>query len=341
MGCLPAEQLRCQPLLALCAGWLALARLDGEELPYWLEVAERLVTRPGAAAQVFDEEVDLALALSALSLLAGRGGSERILESAQVVRAAGPAATPWWGLAVLMEAGCRFALGSPGEPVEWFSAAEVATRSEPASHVASLANLALAYLLRFEDERAQELLRQANAEAAACGVDDYRLTVSLHAVGALAAARRQEAEQSRRMAAVADRLIATSGHAVPRGVILARLELAEAALLLGDDAATVMNLRLARELLTLEPDAVRFHEWADRLEAGLRRSAGVVVELTPAERRVLALLPSHRSLAEIAEQLYLSRNTVKSHTISIYRKLGVSGRSAAVARGRELNLLPA
>ncbi len=63
------------------------------------------------------------------------------------------------------------------------------------------------------------------------------------------------------------------------------------------------------------------------------------MELTTAEFRVLAQLPTHRSLVEIGEHLYVSRNTVKSHTQSIYRKLGVSGRSEAVARADELGLL--
>jgi LuxR family maltose regulon positive regulatory protein len=61
--------------------------------------------------------------------------------------------------------------------------------------------------------------------------------------------------------------------------------------------------------------------------------------LTIAERRVLSLLPSHRSLQEIADELYLSRNTIKTHAISIYRKLGVAARSPAVDRARALGLL--
>jgi LuxR family transcriptional regulator, maltose regulon positive regulatory protein len=44
-------------------------------------------------------------------------------------------------------------------------------------------------------------------------------------------------------------------------------------------------------------------------------------------------------LVEIGEHLYVSRNTVKTHTLSIYRKLGASGRSEAVERAGELGLL--
>ena len=61
--------------------------------------------------------------------------------------------------------------------------------------------------------------------------------------------------------------------------------------------------------------------------------------LTPAELRLLPLLSTHLSLREIAGELFLSRHTVKSEVTSLYRKLGVSSRSQAVARSRELALL--
>jgi LuxR family maltose regulon positive regulatory protein len=44
-------------------------------------------------------------------------------------------------------------------------------------------------------------------------------------------------------------------------------------------------------------------------------------------------------MSEIAEHLFVSRNTVKSQAIAIYRKLAVSSRGGAVARARELGLL--
>ena len=61
--------------------------------------------------------------------------------------------------------------------------------------------------------------------------------------------------------------------------------------------------------------------------------------LTGAELRLLPLLSTHLSFPEIAAELFLSRNTIKSQAISIYHKLGASSRSQAVARSRELGLL--
>jgi LuxR family transcriptional regulator, maltose regulon positive regulatory protein len=53
---------------------------------------------------------------------------------------------------------------------------------------------------------------------------------------------------------------------------------------------------------------------------------------------VLEHLPSMSSNAEIAEEMYVSVNTIKAHLKSLYRKLEVSSRRAAVRRARELNL---
>jgi len=54
---------------------------------------------------------------------------------------------------------------------------------------------------------------------------------------------------------------------------------------------------------------------------------------------VLRLLGSDLSFAAIGEELFVSRNTVKTHVRGIYRKLDADGRAAAVARARELRLI--
>jgi len=61
--------------------------------------------------------------------------------------------------------------------------------------------------------------------------------------------------------------------------------------------------------------------------------------LTAREHAVLRYLPSVMSAAEIAGELYLSVNTVKTHLRHIYRKLGTAGRRETVRRARELRLL--
>ena len=95
--------------------------------------------------------------------------------------------------------------------------------------------------------------------------------------------------------------------------------------------------------LLLEP----FDEGADvmrqrfaRVRARLRVASETdqSTELTERELEVLGLLEGPQSLSEIARELYLSPNTVKTHTRAIYRKLGATSRPEAVriARGRQL-----
>ena len=61
--------------------------------------------------------------------------------------------------------------------------------------------------------------------------------------------------------------------------------------------------------------------------------------LTPAELRLLPYLQTHLTIAEIGQRLFISRNTVSSEVGSIYRKLGVTTRGAAVERAVSLGLL--
>jgi LuxR family maltose regulon positive regulatory protein len=81
----------------------------------------------------------------------------------------------------------------------------------------------------------------------------------------------------------------------------------------------------------------------ERFDAQAPRPAGPVdavsVPLTDSERAVLRFLPSHMTNEEISQALFLSINTVKTHLRSAYRKLGVSSRREAIARGRRLGLL--
>ena len=68
-------------------------------------------------------------------------------------------------------------------------------------------------------------------------------------------------------------------------------------------------------------------------------SAGVADELSAREREVLRYLPTMLTIGEIAGELSVSVNTIKAHTRSIYRKLGVSRRQMAVARAYEHGIL--
>lgn len=62
--------------------------------------------------------------------------------------------------------------------------------------------------------------------------------------------------------------------------------------------------------------------------------------LTEKEVEVLSLLSEGGSNAEIAEEIFVSTSTVKTHLIHIYQKLNVSRRTEAIKKGRELRIIP-
>jgi LuxR family maltose regulon positive regulatory protein len=69
------------------------------------------------------------------------------------------------------------------------------------------------------------------------------------------------------------------------------------------------------------------------------QSEGIAAStITAAELRVLQFLPTRLTFQQIGEHLFLSQTTVKSHAMSIYRKLGATSRDEAVARALALGL---
>ena len=61
--------------------------------------------------------------------------------------------------------------------------------------------------------------------------------------------------------------------------------------------------------------------------------------MTATELRVLALLPFHLSYREIADRLGVKESTIKTHTISIYGKFGVSSRASAIEMAAAVGLV--
>ncbi|MGO1539924.1 MAG: helix-turn-helix domain-containing protein [Leucobacter sp.] len=83
--------------------------------------------------------------------------------------------------------------------------------------------------------------------------------------------------------------------------------------------------------------ALRADNYADTFAQGsFYASQASTVALTRREREILEELISGRTLVQVAESLFVSKNTVKSHVSQLYRKLGVSNRNDAVLAGLKI-----
>jgi len=156
-------------------------------------------------------------------------------------------------------------------------------------------------------------------------------TPALHVVGALAvAAAASEAEGDNAGAArLAERALE---HAEPEGL---RLALADAAPMIEPALAHLLRFGTAhRSLIGEVLDLVHSGDAAHG-EAPLPPRE----ELSARELAVLRYLPTMLTSQEIAGELFVSLNTVKSHLKNVYRKLDADGRRDAVRRARELGLV--
>jgi LuxR family maltose regulon positive regulatory protein len=121
------------------------------------------------------------------------------------------------------------------------------------------------------------------------------------------------------------------------------LQFAEAAVRAGDRARAQLLVTGAADLLGACRDPAALGRRADALASSLRggsaRSGQNGEKLSHRERVVLRLLAGDLPEREIGRELYLSFNTIHSHTKAIYRKLGVSSRKDALGRARVLGIL--
>ncbi len=122
----------------------------------------------------------------------------------------------------------------------------------------------------------------------------------------------------------------------------ALLELTRAYLAVSDPAGAQTALRHAEDIVRRRPGLGGLIDHLLVLRRMLLDANDVLAgssTLTMAELRVLPLLPTYLSFEEIGLRLGVSRNTVKTHAMSIYGKLWASSRGEAVERAVELGLL--
>ena len=207
----------------------------------------------------------------------------------------------------------------------------------------TLCERSLVAMARNQWGRAEALADQARTVLHQAGIDESYATPLICAVQARTALRRGDVPAAERELVGAQRLRHLLTYAMPQLAVQARIELARVHLTLADLAGARTLVREIDDLLRRRPGlgtlTVEAQEMRTRLSAERGPGAPGASALTAAELRLVPLLSTHLSIPQIAAELSLSPNTVKSQAYSLYRKLGASTRSQAVARSRELALL--
>jgi LuxR family transcriptional regulator, maltose regulon positive regulatory protein len=329
------------PPIAVLAAMLAAMTGKPAEAERWAMIAERGAT----AASLPDGSPTTEPWLALLRALLCRDGPDQMRADAELAARTMAAGSFFQAAATLYRAMAHLMAGD-------YDGADLLFEDQIAQGRAigvmvgpcvALAERALLAIGRGAWDLAGRYLAEARAVACEAHLAEYPTIAIMHAGAAQVAVHQGDLVQARAELTCAQRLRPDLTYAVPYLAVQVRIELARCYLALQDTAAVRTLLREADEVLRRRPDLGVFVQQAEDLRAALAQMKGNSVPgasaLTAAELRLLPLLSTHLSFPEIAQEMFLSRNTIKSQAYSIYRKLGVSSRSQAVTHAAKLGLL--
>jgi LuxR family maltose regulon positive regulatory protein len=250
----------------------------------------------------------------------------------------------WHPVAMVLLGAATLLSGSPDEADDLFADVEdeAADLGAPDMVPLALAERALVAIERDEWMRAGELAERAVETARRSRREEAAVNALAYAVAGRTALYIGRTSSAGALLAKAQRRLPQLTYALPIPSVQTRLELARAYLTLADQAGARTMLREIDAILRRRPGLGTLPEQAAELQATVSaaaRAAPGASALTAAELHMLPLLTTHLTFREIGAREYLSPHTVKSHAMAIYRKLGVTSRSAAVERSRHIGLL--
>jgi LuxR family transcriptional regulator, maltose regulon positive regulatory protein len=325
------------PHLSLTLAFDYLVDGDGGGAEYWAGSGKLLVESTAV------EGADLRAGLAIVDAALARGGVEAMGMSAERARSLLDREGALTAMADLF-VGVAAHLGEEDDRARRSladAARAAAVWNAPLFGVLALAQLALLAAVEEDWPTARILASQSRAQ-----VDRGGMIARPFVALAVAISAYVDAGEGRREEALADLAAGRALLSRLRGFgawfeVETAAALAAAAIELNDAASAGPLFETARRRLADLPDAPLLAAWvADIGESLGRISTGGLADLTPAELRVLRLLPSHLSYRQIAEELIVSPNTVKTQIRSAYMKLGVSSRHEAVEACRAAGTVP-
>ena len=328
------------PMTAVWAALVAAAIGRPAEAERWADAVDRW--QYGAVAWADDPSAEAWAALLR-AVLCRRGVEQMRADADEAARgfAAENIAAPG---AALVQGFARVLSGDLDAGDAYLEAAiSIGDVGAPDALAHALCERSLVAMTRDHWNRAEALAGQARTVVRRAWIEDSDATALVSAVQARVAQHRGDVEAARRELVNAQWLLPFLAYAEPTIAVQARIELTRVHLALGDTAGARTLMREVEELLRRRPGLGTLVGEAEELRAQLAKRRGAdalgASSLTAAELRLLPLLSTHLSFAELGAELFVSPNTVKTHAVSIYRKLRATSRGQAVTRARELGLL--
>ena len=338
---LDERQIASDPWLTLSAAWLGLQAGDPTRMTRWLLTADE---HAGAGWPQHAGSDAYSASLAAIHVLVGDRGLEGTIELCRGIQQCLPQDSGFRAAAFLNEG---VALTLTRHPAEGLASLEEGERLARALgvHVVEATSLAwqgLVALMQEDWARGAPLIARAGELVHRHHLD--RLATSAMSITALALlqAARGSKDDARVTLGAARRLTGQVRQIAPWFAVAGPLVQARVALLLDDGALARSLCAEATGHMVTDLAGSLLEDYLSTTEALLRnvRAEGISPgTLTPAELRVLQYLPSRLTIPQIGEHLFVSQNTVKTHTLAIYRKLGTTTRNEAVDRARALGLV--
>jgi LuxR family transcriptional regulator, maltose regulon positive regulatory protein len=329
------------PALAVYGAWFRALTGQPDEAARWLSIAD------GAASGIplSDGSATIEPWVATLRAHMMRNGPDQALADANLALGELAPGSPMIPVALGIRGVAHALLGANAHAAVDFAAAiETGLASGALEDVyiaeAQLALLAVRHGAWLE---ASQYAQSAQSRAGEAGLSEYSTSALPHAVSARIALHEGRPDDARAALARAHRLRPLLDHGIPWLTVTVGLELVRSHLALGEAAAARTVLTETKRVLQLRPNlgtlVEEAQELGDRVEASSGPAGAWAMSLTGAEMRLLPYLATHLTFPEIAERLFISRNTVKTEAVAIYRKLTASSRSEAIERAIEVGLL--
>ena len=341
LGWFDDDDFRRYPALAVEAAWVRALTGRPADAERWLGLAE------GATSTIPLSDGSATIEPWVATLRAGMmpDGVEQALADADLALDQLSPDSGWRPAALVLRGAAHALLGATDRATDDLTAAVKAGLAGGAAEVVILAQAQLALLAANQGAwgEAGQRARAAQALVEERGLGDYSTSALAHVATARVALHEARPEDARAALTRAHRLRPLLDHGLPWLTIQVGLELTRAHLALAEAGAARTILTETERVLEVRPHMGSLIEDArelrDRVAATSGSGGAWAMSLTGAELRLLPYLATHLMFPEIASRLFISRNTVKTEAVSIYRKLGVSSRSEAIERAVEVGLL--